>query len=66
MLRNDLITLLSQQDNDTVTIDINGTLIDIEAVTNARGLIVLVLQPEDLHDTLKQIAARNAEAGAIS
>ena len=43
MLRNDLITLLSQHDNDTVTVNVNGTLVDIAAVTNADGCIVIIL-----------------------
>ena len=57
MLRNDLITLLSQKDNDTVTVDVGGTLVDIEAVADARGGIALILQPDDLQDTLTRIAA---------
>jgi hypothetical protein len=57
MLRNDLIVLLSQQDNDTVTVDINGTPIDIEAVTNTPGGIgiALVLQPDDLQNALQRV-----------
>ena len=57
MLRNDLIVQLSGTgDNDTVTVDINGTLIDIEAVKSDRG-IVIVLNGEDLADVLGKIAS---------
>jgi hypothetical protein len=55
MLRNDLIVLLSQKDNDTVTVEINGTFIDIDAVVDAPGGIALILQPEDLRDALSRV-----------
>jgi len=54
MLRNDLIVQLSHYDNDPVTADIGGVLVDVEAVTTARDSIVLVLQPEDLQSVLSQ------------
>ena len=57
MLRNDLITLLSQSDNNTVTADVNGILIDVDAVTVDRGSIVIVLNVEDLSETLWKIAS---------
>ena len=56
MLRNDLITNLSQHDNDTVTVNVNGILIDVDTVTNARDSIVLVLDPEDLRSVLSKVA----------
>lgn len=52
MLRNDLITQLSQFDNDSVTVDVKGILIDVESVTTDRGSVVLVLNPDDLCSTL--------------
>jgi hypothetical protein len=57
MLRNDLITQLSRQDNDPVSVDVNGILIDVERVTVARDDIVIVLNPEDLFDTLQKLAS---------
>jgi len=57
MLRNDLIILLSQRDNDTVTVDVNGILIDVDAVTFDRGTIVIVLNAEDLSETLRKTAS---------
>lgn len=57
MLRNDLISLLAEKDNDTTTVSVNGILIDIEAVSTERGAIVLILDPEDLQCTLDQVAA---------
>ena len=47
MLRNDLIILLSQKDNDTVTVDVNGALVDIAAVCDADGCIVILLGGEE-------------------
>lgn len=55
MLRNDLIIQLSQFDNDGVTVDVKGILIDVEAVTTDRGSVVLVLNPEDLRSTLDHV-----------
>jgi hypothetical protein len=63
MLRNDLIVLLSQKDNDTVTVDVNGTHVDIDAVVDAPGGIALILQPEDLRDALSRVPARDAANG---
>jgi hypothetical protein len=57
VLRNDLITLLAQRNNDTVAVDVNGILIDVDAVTADRGNVVLTLNPEDLSDTVRQIAS---------
>lgn len=48
MLRNDLITRLSDHDNDTVVVRIGGILVDIESVSDDVGGIVLVLNPDDL------------------
>lgn len=55
VLRNDLITQLSSRDNDAVTVSLNGYLIDVDAVTDARGGIVLMLDQQDLQDTLNEI-----------
>ena len=55
MLRNDLIVLLSQKDNDTVTVHINGVPVDIDAVVDAHGGIALILQPDDLRDALSRV-----------
>lgn len=46
MLRNDLITLLAEKDNNAVTVSINGVLVDVDAVEAQDGSIVLVLDPE--------------------
>jgi hypothetical protein len=56
MLRNNLITLLAESDNDTVAVNVNGILIDVDSAAHYRGNIVLVLDPEDLRSTLKQVA----------
>ena len=56
MLRNDLITLLGEQDNDPVTVDVGGILVDVAAVTADRGSVVIVCDPEDLRATLDQLA----------
>jgi hypothetical protein len=46
MLRNDLITLLAQHDNDTVTVNVNGRLIDVQTVTTENGSIVIILDAD--------------------
>lgn len=56
MQRNDLITHLSRTDNDTVAVDVNGVLIEVEAVKTDRGMVVIVLNQEDLLSTLTAIA----------
>ena len=56
MLRNDFITLLSRPDDDSVVVEVNGILIDVEAVTTDRGMVVVVLNHEDLSNTLTRIA----------
>ena len=63
MLRNDLITNLSQHDNDAVTVNVNGILIDVDTVTTARDSIVLVLDPEDLQSVLSKVADGEPEPG---
>ena len=66
MLRNDLIIKLSEQDNDCVTVDVNGILIDVESVAYDRGNVVLVLDPEELRATLQQVASgRSPDSGGI-
>jgi uncharacterized protein YmfQ (DUF2313 family) len=57
MLRNDLITLLAEaEDNNAVTVSVNGALVDVDSVSAQDGSIVLLLDPEDLQDTLKRWA----------
>ena len=46
MLRNDLITLLAQHDNDPVTV--NGCAVDVEAVTMDNGSIAIILNGDGL------------------
>jgi hypothetical protein len=46
VLRNELIVLLSQWDNDTVTVNVDGAFCDIRAVSAKGGCIVLVLNHE--------------------
>lgn len=48
MLRNDLITRLSDHDNDTVVVRIGDILVDVESVNGDGGGIVLVLDPDEL------------------
>ena len=46
MLRNDLITHLSRHDNDPVAVNVNGVLIDVDAVATEQGHLILVLNPD--------------------
>lgn len=55
MLRNDLITLLSEQDNNAVTVSLDGVLVDVDSVAIQAGSIVLVLDLEDLQDALSEL-----------
>ena len=58
MLRNDLIIqLTSGKDNEAVVVDVNGILIDVDAVTMTRDTIVILLNPEDVTDTLRKVAS---------
>jgi hypothetical protein len=43
MLRNDLITELSQYDNDPVAVNINGRICDVRGVATGDGFLLLVL-----------------------
>ncbi len=43
MLRNDLITLLAQHDNDPVTVTINGHAVEVEGVAIQNGSITIVV-----------------------
>jgi hypothetical protein len=47
MLRNDLINLLAQHDNDTVMVNVNGRLIDVDGVATEKGNIAIILDLED-------------------
>lgn len=64
MLRNHLMTLLSEKDNDTVAVDVNGILIDVDAVTIDRGCIVLVLNPEDMQGALGRMSCPDRPAAS--
>lgn len=63
MLRNDLITKLSEQDNDAVMVNVNGYLIDVDSVASVRGRLALILDPEDLQATLTQLACASRLPG---
>ena len=53
MLRNNLMTLLGEKrENNAVVVKIGELLIDVEAVTDERDCIALVLNPDDLRDAL--------------
>lgn len=56
MQRNDLITHLSRTDNDSVVVNVNGVLIDVEDVRAERDSVVLVINQDDLLETLTKIA----------
>ena len=56
VLRNDLITHLSRTDNDSVVVNLNGVLIDVEGVKAERDSVVLVINRDDLLETLTKIA----------
>jgi predicted RNA-binding protein associated with RNAse of E/G family len=51
------MTLLAERDNNTVTVRIGELLIDVEAVTDERECIALILNSDDLQDALKQLAS---------
>jgi hypothetical protein len=53
LLRNDLIAMLSQHDNNPITADVNGIMIDVEEVTVDRDSIVLILNQEDVTSVLR-------------
>jgi len=54
--RNDLIIHLSRTDNDSVVVNVNGVLIDVEGVRAERDSVVLVINQDDLLETLTKIA----------
>lgn len=56
MLRNDLITMLSQHDNDPVTVDVKGILVDVGSVSTDRDTIVIGLDPDDLRSVLADMS----------
>ena len=56
MLRNDLITLLGEKDNDNVAVQIGDVHVDVDGVAYAHGNIMLVLAPEDLPNALRSAA----------
>ncbi|GGQ42572.1 hypothetical protein [Couchioplanes azureus] len=66
MPRNDLIIKLSEEDNDCVTVDVDGILIDVDSVARDRGNIVLVLDPDELQATLRQRSGGEASGGGGS
>ncbi|MFI5496238.1 hypothetical protein [Actinoplanes sp. NPDC051859] len=61
MLRNDLIVLLSQYDNDTVTVDVRGIMIDIESVGTDRDSLVLHLHRDDVHSVMQNAARKSRD-----
>lgn len=60
MLRNDLIDLLSRWDYETVAVNVNNVLLDIETVVPDRDGLAIVLNSEDLLDTLRGVASGRA------
>lgn len=56
MLRNDLITLLGEKNNDNVAVRIGGLLVDVDGVASGGGNIELVLDPDDLAAALRTMA----------
>ena len=66
MLRNELITYLGEKDNDPVSVSIEGFMVDIASLAKVGKHIVLILDPDELRDTLKQIAAGDSGPGVIT
>ena len=63
MLRNTLMTLLGEKlENNAVVVKVGELLIDVEAVTDERESIALVLNPDDLSDAVKQLTSGSATA----
>lgn len=58
MLRNDLMTRLTDYDNDTVVVTVGGCLVDIALLTYEQGQIVLLLDPEELRKALTHTGPR--------
>ena len=54
-MRNSLVTLASEYDNNPVAVSLEGFLIEVVSVAEQRGQIVLNLDPEELRATLRQI-----------
>jgi hypothetical protein len=55
MLRNSLMTLLGERrENNAIVVKVGELLIDVEAVTDERECIALVLNPDDLRDALNK------------
>ena len=57
MLRNDLITLLGEKNNDNVAVLVGRVLVDVDGVAPGGGNIKLVLDPDDLSAALRKMAA---------
>lgn len=57
MLRNNLISLLAEKDNNTVTVKVGDLLIDVEGLADERECIALILNPDDLRDAVQRIGA---------
>ncbi|WIM97718.1 hypothetical protein ACTOB_001266 [Actinoplanes oblitus] len=49
---------MSTFDNDTVTVDVNGILVDVTGATSDRGSIVVKLDPEELTSAIKHHAGQ--------
>lgn len=71
-LRTEMQKALKRYEHETVVVNVAGTLVEIHTVTDARGSVVIELDPEDLSSTLEQkfqerinkVAASAAEPGA--
>lgn len=57
MLRNDLINLLSDHDNDPVVVRLGAAAVDVASVASGGGIITLVLDPDELPAALAPGAA---------
>jgi hypothetical protein len=61
MLRNSLMTLLGErQEDNAIVVKVGELLIDVEAVTDERECIALVLNPDDLRDALNKANSTSA------
>lgn len=63
MLRNDLITLLAQYDNDPVVVSINGCPVGVEGVAVENGSIAIVLSSDELRAA---VSTQASAAGTIT
>jgi hypothetical protein len=66
LLRNDLVAMLCKHDNDPVTADVNGIMIDVEEVTVDRDSIVLILNRDDTASALRLARGAHNRVGAAT